>query len=62
LDYTAERVAENDLLAKNYIEDEQLYRGLAIMYASVAQAELALAKATHEQTSNRLRDVGTPRT
>lgn len=62
LDRTVERVVDKDHLAKNYTDDEQLYRGLAIMYASVAQAELALAKALHEQTSNSLRNVGASRT
>lgn len=72
LDKTINRRALEDQTRKDRIGDEQLCRGLAEMYAAIAQVELALDEARERERQNKnrspanqqgygLRDVSPPR-
>lgn len=58
LEQITTRLADDDQTARIMIGDEQFYRGLTVMYAEVARAELALEEAiAREQANPSLRDA-----
>lgn len=50
LDKTIQRRALNDQTRKDLVGDESFYRSLTLMYASVAQVELALDEARERES------------
>lgn len=61
LNQTVAQRANQDEVSKTMVGNEQFYRELTQMYASVVIAELAYAEAREREQSNRVRDVGAPR-
>lgn len=58
----AEQMGYQDLDFKANVSDNQWYIQQAIMWASVAEVELDIARECDESTLTRLRDVNPPRT